>query len=87
MHEYQMHEKLKVWRLHCRNTRGKATTILIVAQAAFIFLFAFTTDYAAVANARDDSDTEEHEPHLNQYYPCKKDIPHHINRKTPVKKP
>jgi len=45
-----------------------------VAQAAFIFLFAFTTDYAAVANARDNSDTEEHEPHLDQYYPLYQDV-------------
>lgn len=56
------------------NTRGKATTVLLVAQTVFIFLFAFTSDYADVAGARDNSDPREHEPHLDQYYPLYQDV-------------
>jgi len=56
------------------NTRGKATTVLLAAQVVFIFLFAFTCDYADVAGPRDSTKSGEHGPTLDQYYPLYQDV-------------
>jgi ammonium transporter Rh len=56
------------------NTRGKATMILLVAQVAFILMYAFTAEYDVTAGATDNSDTTEHHETLKNFYPMFQDV-------------
>jgi len=56
------------------NTRGKATSLLLSAQIAFIILFALTADYDHVSGARDNNATSEHGPQLDHYYAMYQDV-------------
>lgn len=56
------------------NTRGKATTILLVAQVTFIIIYAFTAEYDTAAGPTEKNSTVVPTPQLKDYYPMFQDV-------------